>query len=164
MEKSAKIKRELHNFWLKQLDQCKDDDARGRKDRSSQQLSDLASDAFFQHQLERLNRHAVKPGAKWSRITSGEKRVDAGSVAAPKIVESSHHAGAADKLRPWLDQNLEAVQLDGQFYVKAVDVLSLQQAEQDWNSPTSNGYRASYSPPDWLAIDDSLMWLAAPAL
>jgi len=169
MKESEKIKRELHDFWLKQLDQRKDNGAHSQKDPSFQQPSPLALDAFFQRQPERSSRqHAVKRAANGSVIESpgiifDEKQVAARPVAAPNLIESNHHASATDKLRQWFGQNFAAEPLVGRFYVKAVDLLSLQQAEQDWNHSTSNGYEASHSLPYGLAIDDRLMWLAAPS-
>ena len=54
MKESKKIKRELHNFWLKQLDQREENDADRLKAQSPQQFSPLAADILFQRQLQRL--------------------------------------------------------------------------------------------------------------
>lgn len=167
MKKSEKMKRELHNFWLKQLDQNKGNDTHGRNDQQSRQSLSLASDSFYQRQLQRLtSQTGGKPAVNGSSIQSPriavvEKHIDARPMAAAKFVESNQ-ANATDRLRQWLSQNVAAEQFEGQFYVKAVDLLSLERAKQDWNSSTGNAYAGSCSRPGWLAIDDRLMWLSAP--
>ena len=55
MRKSEKIKRELHSFWLKQLDQSKNNSIHSANDQRSQLTSTLASDPFFQRQLQRVS-------------------------------------------------------------------------------------------------------------
>jgi hypothetical protein len=154
MRKSEKIKRELHSFWLKQLDQSKDNSIHSANDQPSQLTSTLASDPFFQRQLQRVS----------GRIK--EKRpVNGSAVGAPNrhatAAESSRDA--ADKLRQWLSQNVAAEQFEGQFYVKQVDLLSLQQAKHDWNISAGNEDEACRSHPGCLAIDDRFCWLSAPS-
>jgi len=164
MRKSEKIKRELHSFWLKQLDQSKDNSIHGANDQRSQLTSTLASDPFFQRQLQRV-----------SGRTKEKRAVNGLAVGAPKIavmeklltarhataVESSRDA--ADKLRQWLSQNAAAEPFEGQFYVKQVDLLSLQQATHDWNISAGNEDEACRSRPSCLAIDDRFCWLSAPS-
>ncbi len=159
MRKSEKIKRELHSFWLKQLDQSKDNSIQ-----PSQLTSTLASDPFFQRQLQRVSgRTKEKPAVNGSavgapQITVVEKLLTARHATA---VESSRDA--ADKLRQWLSQNVTAEQFKGQFYVKQVDLLSLQQATHDWNISAGNEDEACRSRPSCLVIDDRFCWLSAPS-
>ena len=67
MRKSKKIKRELHNFWLKQLDQHEESGADRQKEKSPQEFSPLAADMLFQRQLQRLKtQRAGNPTANGS--------------------------------------------------------------------------------------------------
>lgn len=160
MKKSEKIKRGLHSFWLKQLDESKGNGAHGRNDEQSRQSSNLASDPLYQRRLQRMtSQTGEKPAVNGSCIQSPRIVVVEKQVARP-----NHHASATDKLRQWLTQDIAAGQFEGQFYVKAIDLLSLERAKQDWSSSTGSGYEGSYSRSDWLTIDDRLMWLSAPSL
>ena len=165
MANSEKMKRELQKFWLNQLDQHKNGGVHSLTAPLPQQRSAVASHGIFQRQLRRLNRrHAAKPAANdpavgSKRFISCEKPVDARPVA----TEPNQLASATDRMRQWFSRDGAAGQFEGQFYVKAVDVLSLRRAKQDWNNAPGDGDETFRSRSAGLAIDDRLMWLSAPS-
>jgi len=167
MNKSEKIKAELSNFWLKQLDQSRTNALHGTNDKPSQKVSPSMADLSSRRQFQRVSGYArgkqeKNNSAGTPGIAGSKKRLGGNSSTVAKL-ESSRDAGPADPLHKWLDPNAIAGQCEGRFYIEAVDVLSLKQAQGDWNYPAGNLSEPAHSHPDWILIDDRLMWLSAPS-
>ena len=160
MNQSENIKAELSNFWLKQVDEKRANPLHGTKDKPSQRVSTLVPDMFLQRQLQRVSGHVG--GNREKNGSAGMVQIADERPSTVVKLESSRDASTADPLRKWLDPNAAAEQCEGRFYIKAVDVLSLTQAQRDWNCPAGNVSEPNLSHPNWLT-DDRLMWLSAPS-
>jgi len=167
MDKPENIKTELSNFWLKQLDQIRANPVNGIQDKPSPKVSPLMPDLFSRRQLQRVNGHArgkrERSGSAGVPTLAGNEKRLGGRPATVVKIESNRDASTADKLRKWLNPNAAAEPCEGQFYIAAVDVLSLKQAQRDWDCSAGNVAKPVRSHLDWSVIDASLMWLSAPS-
>lgn len=167
MKESKKIQRELQNFWLRQLDQRKESGDHREKMISS---PELLADPLLQRQLQRLQaQRAGRPTANGSTtesipVTANQKKPGVQPAAALEFAESNHHGSAADALHQCLAHDFGPEPFEGQFYVKAVDVLSLQRAEHEWNGSAGERAASPQLSGEWENIDDRLRWLGAPSL